>query len=231
MRANCKRQVTIDDGCVPVTALVIGMMDNNCFIVADGREQGAPAMVVDPAGDAEAIQKALGWFKLETIVCTHDHNDHLVALPELAAATGAKVISSNADSRIIEKGQPGYFGDWDAVAPVHVDRKVNDGDTIKLGSLEFRVMLTPGHTKGGICLYLPGFDGKPGVVFTGDTLFRGSCGRTDLPGGDTETELRSVKKLCMLPGDYEVYPGHMDSSTLERERRFNHYCREAMANF
>ena len=104
MRANCKRQVTIDDGCVPVTALVIGMMDNNCFIVADGREQGAPAMVVDPAGDAEAIQKALGWFKLETIVCTHDHNDHLVALPELAAATGAKVISSNADSRIIEKG-------------------------------------------------------------------------------------------------------------------------------
>ena len=68
MRANCKRQVTIDDGCVPVTALVIGMMDNNCFIVADGREQGAPAMVIDPAGDAEAIQKALGWFKLETIV-------------------------------------------------------------------------------------------------------------------------------------------------------------------
>ena len=63
MRANCKRQVTIDDGCVPVTALVIGMMDNNCFIVADGRERGAPAVVVDPAGDAEAIQKALGWFK------------------------------------------------------------------------------------------------------------------------------------------------------------------------
>ena len=218
MRANCKRQVTIDDGCVPVTVLVIGMMDNNCFIVADGREQGAPAMVIDPAGDAEAIQKALGWFKLETIVCTHDHNDHLVALPELAAATGAKVVSSNADSRIIEKGQPGYFGDWDAVAPVHVVRKVNDGDTIKLGSLEFKVMLTPGHTKGGICLYLPGFDGKPGVVFTGDTLFRGATGRVDFEGGNANEMRASLKKLGKLPDSTIVFPGHEGLTTIGIER-------------
>ena len=175
-------------------------------------------MVVDPAGDAEAIQKALGWFKLETIVCTHDHNDHLVALPELAAATGAKVISSNADSRIIEKGQPGYFGDWDAVAPVHVDRKVNDGDTIKLGSLEFRVMLTPGHTKGGICLYLPGFDGKPGVVFTGDTLFRGATGRVDFEGGNANEMRASLKKLGKLPDSTIVFPGHEGLTTIGIER-------------
>ena len=140
MRANCKRVVTDSNGCVPVTILVIGMMDNNCFIVSDGREEGAPALVVDPAGDPEAIKKALGWLDLQYIVCTHDHNDHLVGLPELAKAMGAKVVSSVADSKIIERGQGGYFGDWDAVAPVHVDRKVKDGEAIKLGSLEFEVL-------------------------------------------------------------------------------------------
>ena len=219
MRANCKRIVTIEDGCVPVTVLVVGMMDNNCLIVADGREEGAAAMVVDPAGDPEAIQKALGWFKLQTIVCTHDHNDHLVALPELARATGAQVVSSAADSRIIEKGQPGYFGDWDAVAPVHVDRKVADGDVIEVGSLKFQVILTPGHTKGGICLYLPSMHGKPGVVFTGDTLFRGATGRVDFEGGSATDMRASLKKLGKLPDQTIVFPGHEGLTTIGTERR------------
>ncbi len=102
---------------------------------------------------------------------------------------------------------------------------IDPGDEICEAGLKFKVIATPGHTPGGVSLICEN------ALFVGDTLFRGSCGRTDLPGGDTETELRSLKKLCELPGDYEVYPGHMDSSTLERERRFNHYCREAMANY
>ena len=84
------------------------------------------------------------------------------------------------------------------------------------------MIATPGHTPGGVCLRC----GE--ALFTGDTLFRGSCGRTDLPGGDMDEELRSLKKLCELPGDYEVYPGHMDASTLSRERALNYYCRLAM---
>ena len=219
MRANCKRVVTVDDGCSPVTVLVIGMMDNNCLIVSDGRDEGAPAMVVDPAGDAEAIQRALGWFKLETIVCTHNHNDHVVALPDLVSATGAHVVVGTADKGVIEAGQPGYFGDWDSVSPVRVDRCVGDGDIVSVGSLEFQVIHTPGHTKGGICLYLPAAGGKPGILFAGDTLFRGATGRVDFEGGSA-TEMRaSLKKLAKLPDSTIVFPGHEGLTTIGVERR------------
>ena len=94
---------------------------------------------------------------------------------------------------------------------------------MEAAGLRFEVLGTPGHTPGGVTLRC----GE--ALFTGDTLFKGSCGRADLPGGDMEEELRSLKKICALPGEYEVYPGHMDPTTLERERMFNYYCRAAMA--
>lgn len=88
-------------------------------------------------------------------------------------------------------------------------------------ALHFQVIATPGHTPGGVSLVC----GE--ALFTGDTLFKGSCGRVDLPGGSAKDEMQSLRRLCALPGDYEVYPGHMDPTTLERERNFNYYCREA----
>ena len=97
-----------------------------------------------------------------------------------------------------------------------------DGDAVEVGGLRFEVLGTPGHTRGSVTLRCEN------ALFTGDTLFKGSCGRTDLAGGDMEQELSSLRRLCSLPGDYEVYPGHMDSSTLSRERQFNYYCRLAM---
>ena len=102
------------------------------------------------------------------------------------------------------------------------DKAYDEGDTVEAAGLRFDVMATPGHTPGGVTLRCED------ALFTGDTLFKGSCGRTDLPGGDMEQELSSLRRICELPGDYEVYPGHMDSSTLERERAFNYYCRAAL---
>jgi len=96
-----------------------------------------------------------------------------------------------------------------------------DGDLLQIAGLNFGIIHTPGHTPGGVTIICEN------ALFTGDTLFKGSCGRADLPGGDMDEELRSLKKICALKGDYEVYPGHMDSSTLERERLFNYYCRVA----
>ncbi|MEA4822426.1 MAG: MBL fold metallo-hydrolase, partial [Erysipelotrichales bacterium] len=98
----------------------------------------------------------------------------------------------------------------------------SDGAIMHVGSLDFHVIQTPGHSPGSVTLRCGN------ALFTGDTLFRDSCGRTDLPGGDMDTLMLSLKKLALLPGDYEVYPGHMDSSTLERERRFNYYINCAL---
>ena len=112
-------------------------------------------------------------------------------------------------------------GHYDHVGAVENGKYYADGDAVDLPGLRFEVIGTPGHTPGGVTLKCQN------ALFTGDTLFKGSCGRTDLPGGDMEEELASLKRICSLPGDYEVYPGHMDSSTLSRERLFNYYCRLA----
>jgi glyoxylase-like metal-dependent hydrolase (beta-lactamase superfamily II) len=112
--------------------------------------------------------------------------------------------------------------DYEAVKkPATLVADLVDGTTLAAGGLSAQVVATPGHTPGGVTLRCGG------ALFTGDTLFKGSCGRTDLPGGDMEQELQSLRRICSLPGDYEVYPGHMDSSTLSRERLFNSYCRLA----
>ena len=219
MKVTCRHIVTHTQGRVPVTVLVIGPMDNLVYIVADGREEGAPAMLIDPSGDSDAILKALGWFDLKYVVCTHNHSDHVEALPQVVAATGAKVVAHPLDAPLIEEGQPELYDPWARIEGVSVDVKVSDGDVLKLGSLEFKVIHTPGHTPGGICLYLEGADGLPGQLFSGDTLFNGATGRVDFEGGSERQMRQSMRtKLALLPDNTIVYPGHNDLTTIGRER-------------
>lgn len=200
-----------------IKTIPVGQLETNCYVVTD--EDSLECAVIDPGDESNTILDYLEDHKLrcKAILLTHGHYDHVGAVEAVAEETGATVYM-NARDDVKNGGDPRYF--------YRLPDKGNyygEGDRVQVGKLCFEVLSTPGHTPGGVSLRC----GQ--ALFTGDTLFRGSCGRTDLPGGDMEEELRSLKKLCALEGDYEVYPGHMDSSTLARERMFNYYCRQAMS--
>lgn len=221
MNGECAYVFMDENGCVPVKVMVIGALGTNCYLISDGEEDGAPALVIDPAGDADAVIAEVGGRTLEYVVCTHNHFDHTGAVAELARRTGACVVASVQDSERIEAGQKGSFMGLDyEIEPATVDVKVGDGDVIRLGSLEIKVIHTPGHTKGGICLYLPGDEKKFGMLFAGDTLFHGSTGRVDLEGGNAYELRGSLRtKLAPLPNETVVYPGHGGFTTIGAERR------------
>ncbi len=200
-----------------IKTLPVGQLETNCYVVTD--EATLDCAVIDPGDESNLILDYLeeNHLRCGAIFLTHGHYDHVGAVDTVSEETGATVYLNRLDDRD-ERHDPHF--------PFHLPANgeyYGDGDSIEIGSLRFEVIATPGHTPGGVSLRC----GE--ALFTGDTLFRGSCGRTDLPGGDMEEELRSLRKLCSLEGDYEVYPGHMDSSTLARERLFNYYCRAAMS--
>ena len=149
--------------------------------------------------------------QVRAILHTHGHYDHTGAVYAVHEETGAPVYMNALDA-----GTAVAFDSY-TFTPPEGTIFYKEGDEVKVGNLTFRVMETPGHTPGGVTLICGD------ALFTGDTLFAGSCGRTDFAGGSMEVELQSLAKIAALPGDYEVYPGHMDCSTLETERRFNPY--------
>ena len=163
-------------------------------------DAGVLPMAVEPYRDEIAV-----------IVLTHGHYDHTGAVYAEHEETGAPVYMNALDA-----GTAVAFDSY-TFTPPEGTIFYKEGDEVKVGNLTFRVMETPGHTPGGVTLICGD------ALFTGDTLFAGSCGRTDFAGGSMEVELQSLAKIAALPGDYEVYPGHMDCSTLETERRFNPY--------
>ena len=174
------------------------------------------AVVVDPAAEAETYLAQLkeNNATLTDIFLTHGHYDHVGSVAALKKATGAKVHVDLADA----KGDQMY-----PLTPNLIDAPWPAGNSeYQVDELTFRIWHTPGHTPGGVTIQVED------CLFTGDTLFKGSCGRTDLDGGDIDQELASLRKLCSLPGDYEVYPGHMEGSTLDQERSWNPYLRQAM---
>ncbi|MDY0340706.1 MAG: MBL fold metallo-hydrolase [Coriobacteriia bacterium] len=197
-----------------IARLTLGPLDTNCWLVDDGA--GGPSLVVDPADEAEAILSAVDGASVEAVVLTHGHFDHIAAAREVCAATGAPLLVHAADAAGLTSaaGTGGAMFGLDVTAPP-ADRVLEDGDTVRAGDLTLVVIHTPGHTPGSICL------SESGHLLSGDTLFAGSIGRTDFPGGDMAAMRRSIGRLASLSDDVRVYPGHGPETTIGRERRVN----------
>ena len=188
----------------------------NCYIVQD--EETKETMVIDPAGDVDRIIEMLNILqaKLKYIYLTHCHGDHIGGVQELKEKYGGKVVTHrlaaenlkdpniNLTTYIANKG-----------LSIETDARVDDKDLLHLGELEFKVIHTPGHTSGGSCLYCE----KEKLLFSGDTLFRGTWGRTDVPTGNFDDVIKSItKKLMILPDETIVYPGHGKSTMIREEK-------------
>ncbi|MBR5294347.1 MAG: MBL fold metallo-hydrolase [Oscillospiraceae bacterium] len=190
-----------------IQKLTLGLYQTNIYILSNDTE----AVVIDPGYEPDIILDALEGKALKAILLTHGHFDHVGAVKELVAETGCKVYIHAADLSLppmITAGQLYYthtYAEGDTVCPIE--------------GAALHVLHTPGHTPGSVCLLLGD------QMFSGDTLFEGSCGRMDLPGGDQLQMHQSLNRLVSLQADYHVHPGHGGSTTLAAEKRYNPYMR------
>ena len=190
--------------------LALGAYQTNCYIIHE--EASKACCVIDPGYEAGRILDKLDslGLSLEAILLTHGHFDHVGAVRELAAETGCGVYIHAADLSMPPKMTAG---------PLYYTNTYDEGTRLSLAGLDISVLHTPGHTPGSVCLLCET------SLFSGDTLFQGSCGRTDLPGGDWATILKSLKRLSSIEGNLWVFPGHGGSTTLRDEKRYNPYIK------
>ena len=189
-----------------IKTMPLGAYQTNCYILWD--ESGESCVVIDPGYEPETILEEVRRLgkKLQAILLTHGHFDHVGGVRDLARETGCQVYICKEDLTLNPTLTAGA---------IHYTDTYTEGDALELAGLRISVLHTPGHTPGSVCLMCGD------TIFSGDTLFAGTCGRTDLPGGDMLQILRSLARLAQLEGDYRVLPGHGESSTLNEERRSN----------
>jgi len=204
-----------------VKSIAVGPLQANCFIIAD--EKTKKAMVIDPGDEPDRIIEIIKKNNLHVqyIICTHGHFDHVGAVSDIKKETDADVLIHQEELQIYKAAlDMAAFWGYDIDPLPDPDRFVKDEDEIKIGDLVFKIMHTPGHSPGCICIY------GEGIVITGDTLFEGSVGRTDFYGGDAGKLKQSFKRLMELPDDTRVLPGHGPETTIGREKRENMFSDE-----
>jgi hydroxyacylglutathione hydrolase len=196
----------------------VGITQTNCYVV--GCEETHEGAVIDPGGNPKRILKAVeeSGLAIRYVLNTHCHFDHMGANAAVVAATGARLALHPAELPILQaRGGAAWFGVPVKESPMP-DVELEDGQTLEVGTLRFRVLHTPGHSPGGVTFYLE----EEGVAFDGDVLFQMGVGRTDLPGGDWDTLVRSIREvLFALPDDTVLYSGHGPKTTVGREKRSN----------
>ena len=209
-----------------VRGIVVGSFQENCWVI--GNRRTGEGICVDPGDqpdDILAMAHDMG-VRIKYIANSHAHIDHILGVGAICEATGARFLLHAGDLELA-RNTANMARNWmgaEIQNPPDPDAFLDDNDTVDVDGLQLRVLYTPGHTRGSVCFY------ANGIVFAGDTLFAGSIGRTDLPGGDYDEEMASIcDRLLALPDDTIVLPGHMDQTTIGHERQRNPYVRMELA--
>ncbi len=206
---------------VIINRTVVGPFATNCYLI--NKSDSQKCVIIDPGGDAELLLNKLLELNLElqAVLITHGHIDHVIALSEISKKIPVPVYAHKDDKQMLEniKIQGQMFGLSEFEQP-KVSNWIQESDVIEIAGLKFRILHTPGHSPGGCCYF---FNSE---IFVGDTLFESSIGRTDLPGGDHELLISSIKtKLFSLPDAMIVYPGHGEKTTIGHEKKYNPFLR------
>lgn len=205
---------------ITIQCFPCGPLDANCYIV--GNDSDRKGFMVDPGGSDEAMERYLAeqQFEMEYIILTHGHADHIGGVAHYKKLfPHVRVVAGAAEKELLRDARKNFSKAFcREEVSLETDLSVKDGDTLTAGSIVLRFIETPGHTKGGLSIYVP----EAKAVFSGDTLFAQSIGRTDFPGGSAEELTASIReKLYKLPDDTAVYPGHMGKTTIQIEKEYN----------